>query len=188
MECGGYQRRQYVVDKAFQITFIVRFCAAVVVTSILVGALILFSSRDLTVAVSGQSGVTTVADLLGPVILQTVVIVAVISAVAVGILSLLLSHKIIGPAIRMRKEIEQMANGSLSRDFTIRKTDKLQCLSKSLTQMSGNFREKHLQLRNDYDAVMHYLQEKDFSVPASEKQQLRDLMEQFGSTLNFFKT
>lgn len=185
----GYKRRQLIVDRAFQVTFITRFCMSVILTSCLVGALILLMTRNSTTVVieGSQTIMKPTSEFLFPIIMTTVVWVAIASAIVVMILSLMISHRIAGPALRLRREADLLKAGDLTRDFRIREKDKLQCLSKSLNGMADSLRRHHVQLRNEFEALTYYLQEKKYTITARNKKELSKMLSEIDATLNKYK-
>ena len=144
-----YKRRNYFIDKKFQGRFILKFCAIVIISSVLIGGILFFlSTNSTTVAIENTKvKVKNTADFLLPIIAVTVIIVTLFSALSVAILSMLISHKIAGPLYRIKNEIERLRIGDLGANFHIRKGDQLQELAISLEQMTQVLQEKVKQLK-----------------------------------------
>jgi nitrogen fixation/metabolism regulation signal transduction histidine kinase len=138
-------RRTYFIEKSFQTYFIVKFCIIVIVSSLLMGGLLFFLSRNFTtVAIeNARVLVKSTSDFILPFIITTFIAVSVLSAAAVIVLTLFVSHKIAGPVYRLKKEIEILQGGNLSPNFRIRKDDQLQGLATALFEMSSAFKERH---------------------------------------------
>ncbi len=144
------KRRNYFIDKSFQGKFILRFSLIVIISSIIIGGLLLFLARSsTTVAIENTKVVVkNTADFLLPLILVTLIIVTIFSAISVALLTMLVSHKISGPLYRIKKEIEKLHSGDLTADFRIRKGDQLQELVNSLNQMTAAMQQKVKQLKD----------------------------------------
>lgn len=85
-------------------------------------------------------------DFIFPIMIQTLFIVSVFSAVSVALLTMYTSHKIAGPLFRIKREVEAMEKGDLKVGFRIRKDDQLQELAEALRRLAGSQREKHSRL------------------------------------------
>lgn len=187
MNNKGYTRKHYFIDKEFQTRFIVKFCAIVVVSSLLIGGLIfILSKNSTTVAIENTKiAVKSTADFILPVIMQTIIVVSAFSALAVAILTLFISHKISGPLYRLKREIDFLKEGDLSRNFNIRSKDQLQGLSKSLNEMCISLRQRYVDLNDKCKALKHYLEDKDFK---PQREEVVRILEELDKTLDNFKT
>ena len=182
------QRKQYLIEPGFQAQFIFKFCLVIMGVSTLIGASVLFITRNsTTVAIENtQVVVKETADFILPSLTLTILLVSAFSAFAVIILTLFVSHKISGPIFRLQREIEKMQDGDLVRNFNIREKDQLQSLAKTLDFVVGNLRDKHTLLRDSCQAVGNYLEGRDFSVSSEEKAELKRLMQEMQDALNCF--
>lgn len=120
-------RKTYVIDREFQIKFIIRFCAVVVVAAVMLAAIVLwFSDNSTTVTIENtRIGVKNTVDFIYPIIFQSFIVAAVFSAVCVAVLTMLMTHKIAGPLYRLRRDIEKIKDGDLRVEFKIRKGDQV---------------------------------------------------------------
>ena len=184
-----YRRRNYFIDKQFQSKFILKFCGVVVVSSVIIGAVIFFMSRgSTTVAIENTHVIVKkTADFILPVIINTLVLTAMFSALAVAIMSLLVSHKISGPLYRLKREIDKVKEGDLGRNFNIRSDDQLQVLAESLNEMTISLRGKYVRLKDECGDLANYLEKNSFSVPENEKNSLKQKLENINNSLNSFK-
>jgi len=142
-------RRNFFIDKNFQSKFIVKFCAIVIISSFIIGVILFYSSRGFTtVTMEGSSVIVKrTSDIILPIVVQTLVLVTLFSAVWVTLLTLFTSHKIAGPLYRLKKEIDNLKNGKLNVSFRTRRSDQLQNLSRSLSEMGEALDRKHLELK-----------------------------------------
>ena len=189
MGSKGYKRKCYFIDKDFQTKFIVKFCAIVIISSLLIGYLIfIFSQASTTVAIENTKvAVKKTSDFILPVILETILIVTAFSALAVAILTLFISHKISGPLYRIKREIDVLKEGDLGRNFNIRSKDQLQDLAKSLNEMCICLRQNYASLKEKNKKLKNYLEDKNYCPSPSDKEELTRLLAEIESTLNFFK-
>jgi len=184
-----YKRSLYFIDKNFQSKFIFKFCLIVIVSSVLIGGLMFFLSRNsTTVAIENtRVSVKRTADFILPVIVETLLIVVLFSAVAVLLVTLFISHKIAGPLYRLKKEIDILKEGDLTRNFNIRAKDQLQELAKSLHGMSDSLRQRHAELKNKCYTLKSYLQANDFRIPPEQKEKLSKMLQDIDTVLSYFK-
>lgn len=182
-------RKKLLIDPSFQIQFISKFCTAVVITSLLVGGFVYLLTRNsTTVAIENTKVVVKpTADFILPSLIMTVLIVAVVAGLGVLVLALFVSHTIAGPVFRLQREVDLMKEGDMVRDFHIRNKDQLQTLAQSLGLMVDTFRAKHIALREAYDALAHYLEEKNFCVSSDDKEELHKALDKMNNALNYFK-
>ncbi len=169
---GNIKRRIYFIDKKFQTKFIFKFCLIVVVASLALTALLIyFSQGSTTVAIENTKvKVMSTADFMLPVFIQTIAIVFAAAALAVLILSLLVSHKIAGPLYRIKREIDALKEGDFRRSFNLRKKDQLKDLAQSLDQMCNSLKDKHLRIRDKSAALRDYLKGKEGEFDAGQKE------------------
>jgi len=170
------QRRQYFIDPEFQSKFVLKFCLIVGLSFALVGGVALL-------AFSGM----TIDNFLFLVFFPMLFIVGVFSSLAVGILTLLASHKIAGPLFRIRKEIELVQGGDLRRQFHIRSGDQLQDLAQSLNEMTQTLRRRHLEIGGQCRSVTNFLEEKNFSACPEDRKKLLQMLKELYEMLGYFK-
>ena len=188
------KRKKYFIDRSFQTKFILKFCVVVVISSMFVGGLIfLLSQGSTTVAIENSKVmVKKTSDFLLPTLVVTVIVVSVFSALVVLILTLVVSHKISGPLYRLKKEIDYMKEGDFTRNFNIREDDQLKEVSKSLSEMSGSLRQRHIELRDKIRVLKNHMEEERFSsLPeegnAEERSGLYLMVKEINGIVNYFK-
>jgi signal transduction histidine kinase len=186
---GSGKRRTYLIDKKFQLGFIFKFCLVVVISSILIGGILLgLSQNSTTVAiVDTKVVVKKTADFIFPIALQTIILVTIFSSLAVIILAGLVSHRIAGPLYRMRKEIDGLKEGDLCRNFTIRTKDQLQGLAQSLNDMGAVLKHRQSEIREKSNKIRLYLRQKEGLISGEEKKELEFLLNEMDKALEYFK-
>lgn len=185
----NYKRRQYFIDKKFQTKFILKFSAVVIISSVLIGGLMFYLSQNsTTVAIENTKvSVKRTSDFIMPIIIETLLVVAVFSVLVVLFLTLFISHKISGPLYRLSREINALKEGDLGRNFNIRTKDQLQSLAKSLDEMSLSLRQNYLELRNKCTALKDYLEKKNFCISENDRSDISRILAEVEEKLNFFK-
>lgn len=143
-EASNYKRRNYFIDKEFQSKFILKFCLLIVAGGLLtMGILYFLALRSTTVSiVDSRVVVRTTADFILPLLIQTVAVVTVLVGLATIVVTLFVSHKIVGPLYRFKKVLEKMRAGDLSSNFHIRSYDQFQDLSSELNSGIDKVREQ----------------------------------------------
>lgn len=184
-----YKRRNYFIDKTFQAKFMAKFCIIVIISSVLVIGILLFLSRgSTTVAIENTKVVVKgTADFILPMIVQAVLFVFLFSAIAVLILTMVVSHRIAGPLFRLKKEIDVLKQGDLRRNFIIRGNDQMQNFSKSLNEMCISLKGKHLELNENYKKLKLYLESKDYCLSADDKEEFKGILQAVEKKLDEFK-
>jgi len=138
------KRKNYFIDKDFLARFILKFCLLVVLAGVITTGILYFVGKKSTtvVIVDSRVLVRSTADFLLPILIQTVLVVMVISGLAAIIVTLLFSHKIAGPLYRFKKVIEGVGLGNLSANFRLRDYDQLKDLSSEVNAMIDKTREQ----------------------------------------------
>jgi methyl-accepting chemotaxis protein len=186
----GYEKRtQYLIDEDFQKKFILRFCTIVVVSTIFIGlGIFVLSQNSMTVAIENTRVlVKPTNDFILPILIITLLGVALISAVIVVFMTLFASHKIAGPVFRMKREVELMINGELKRDFNIRDKDQFQGLAESLSKLSSYLVEKVGSVKSQSMELKSYLQERNYKTPDRDREKIADMFDQLEKTFEDIK-
>lgn len=187
------KRKAYFIDKGFQIKFILNFCALVALGGVLtVGILYFMGMQSTTVSVvNSRVVVRTTADFLLPILIQTMLIVMIVTSITTAIVMLFVTHKIAGPLYRLKKVIGELCEGNFSIDFRLRRLDQLQDVAEVFNHMIKKVRG-HLSLFKEKSAS---LKEKlnDLSeneIAEHKRSQLKDLKrisEELNTIINQFK-
>jgi nitrogen fixation/metabolism regulation signal transduction histidine kinase len=183
------RRKHYLIDKDFQISFIFKFCAIAILASFIIGALVFYlTSNSTTVAIENTKvTVKSTADFIFPVLALTVIVVTFFSSLILGIMALVISHRIVGPLYRLRKEIDMLKEGDFTKQFQVRNKDNLKDLAKSLGDMSSTLRKRHAELKRRSDQLQAFLKERNYNVPFEDRERFSLMLEGIDQVLNFFK-
>lgn len=133
----GGTRRQFYINKGFQIRFILRFFLILILGGVVTVALTLVITQDTLTSTYVDSHLviqSTSLAIMPSVIFTTLLTTGVLGMVVI-LVTLLASHKIAGPIYRFEKDIAQVADGDLRHRIQIRKNDQFQELAVSLNQM-----------------------------------------------------
>ena len=186
-------RRVYFIEKKFQASFILKFCALVITSSLLTGALVYFLSQQSTTVAFEHSRavVKSTADFLLPLLIQTIIVVGIIVAISTVILTLFISHKIAGPLYRLKKELNAVGFGYLADSFSLREDDQLQDIAASMSEMVKGLKERIGNLKNDWRSLKDNWQGFLSKAPSSGYKQaieeLKNKIAQIDKDLDYFK-
>jgi len=190
---GKERRRIYLIEKKFQIGFILKFCTLVIIGSLLIGSLIYFlSQRSATVVFEhSRAKVLSTSDFLLPILVQTAILVSVIVAIFTIILIFFISHKIAGPLYRLKKQLNAIGLGNLPEEtFSFRKNDQLQDIAKDMSEMVGRLRDRIGELKNHWGNFKDNWQNFLSKTPVDLKQDIEGLkskVSQIDKDFDFFK-
>lgn len=127
-------RKNYFVKKEFQMNFLLRFVALLVLESVLIAGLFMYvSTNTLT---TGYMDYTLKIERTANFFLIPFILIAAMVVIGIGItgmiMFILLSHRIAGPLYRFEKILGQVEGGDLTTRVSLRKTDQLMALKGSL--------------------------------------------------------
>lgn len=135
-----FMRGGPIINKKYQIGFILHFCISVLAAA-LFSALIfhLYTYRDL-----GSSHYQAILTLHGlkqnilPAMVLTGGIVIIFTTLAVLLITLFSSHKIAGPIYKLEKSLEAIGNGELNLRIRFRRHDAVERLASDLNEAMEN--------------------------------------------------
>jgi len=189
-----HKRRNYLIDREFQFKFILKFCALVAAAGLLFMSILYFSVMQSTAVsiVNSRVVVRSTADLILPILIQTVIVVTIIISLASIFVTLIISHKIAGPLYRFKKVIQELENGDFSSDFQIRNPDQLQELAKAFNSMIKKVREEMGQLKENSFTLTEKLESfSEHEISELKRpivRELKAISEELNKLLRNFKT
>jgi HAMP domain-containing protein len=138
------RRRNYFIEKSFQVRFILKFCILVVCGGLLtITALYIMGMGSTTVSiVNSRVVVKSTSDFLLPVLIQTFLVVMVLVGAATILVTLFVSHKIAGPLYRLKKAMEQLSDGDFKAEMKLRQKDQLKELADTFNTMVRKLKAK----------------------------------------------
>ena len=188
----SYRRKNVYIDKAFQLNFILKFCAVVAVGAAVMILLLYFLSQQSTTVsfIQARVKVMTTADFILPLLIQTVLVVMAVVALASMAVTLFVSHKIAGPLYRFKQVFKELALGNLTTQVRLRKGDQLSEVAGDLNHMIAVTRAQLLQsktllagIRQDMEAIGEFniedAKRKKFHELSYKVQELEKAMEFF---------
>ena len=153
------RRKNYFIDKKFQSLFIIKFCALMVLGSIISGVIVYLMSRS-TVTTSFDNlrlVIRSTADFILPAVLLSSIVVVTIIGMATIAITLFTSHRIAGPLYRVAKDLEEVVSGNLMKKFSLRKADELKALAEGLNNLTQTLKDDVGEIKNginEIDAIL----------------------------------
>jgi len=131
------RRRIHIVKMKFQRDFILKFCAIIIISALIIAGIVYALSMSSTTAVFENSRLIlkSTADFMVPLLILSCLVAIITMGTLTIIFTLVISHRIAGPLYRLEKDIAEVNNGNLNMEIRVRKDDELQDLAKSLNQM-----------------------------------------------------
>ncbi|MFA5062449.1 MAG: methyl-accepting chemotaxis protein [Candidatus Omnitrophota bacterium] len=194
MKNSGHKRRNYLIDRNFQLQFILRFSILVLLGGLITTAVLYLLAMQSTTVVFHNSRVVarTTADAILPLLLPTVVIVTVIIGIAAAVLAMFVSHKISGPLFRFKKVLETLSGGDFSLDFSIRECDQLHDVAGILNGMIRETRQEMHKLKESAALLKEKLKGiSEEELPADKRyvlKEFKELAEELSKRVYHFKT
>jgi nitrogen fixation/metabolism regulation signal transduction histidine kinase len=145
------RRRNYYIDRQFQLGFIIKFCALVVIGSVISGAIVYLMSKSTVCTIFENSRLTikSTADFILPAVLLSGLVSLVLVGLATIIVTLFTSHKIAGPLYRLDKDVQQITSGNLKVTFKLRQGDEIRPLALSLNNMAIALRSNIVEAKKE---------------------------------------
>ena len=135
-----YKRKQYLVDRNYQLRFVTRLFMAVLAVAA-VSSLIATGLLSASMYQPDLPQQTLVYCFVS--IALTLLVELLISIPVIWVLGIRQSHRIVGPMNRLKKMIEAIGNGDFSQRITLRHGDALEDLAKSLNAMTESLQKRH---------------------------------------------
>ncbi len=136
----AYQRKQYLVDRVYQLRFVRQLlallCAIVIGSSLLTTALVGLSLN--------QPDLNTDAPFIAAVVAVTIAlgIELLIGSIIVWVVGIRQSHRVVGPMTRLTRMLEAIGQGDFSQRITLRKGDALEDLARTINRMAENLERR----------------------------------------------
>ena len=135
-----YKRKQYLVDRNYQLRFVTRMFMAVLAVAA-VSSLIATGLLSASMYQPDLPQQTLVYCFVS--IALTLLVELLISIPVIWVLGIRQSHRIVGPMGRLKKMIEAIGNGDFSQRITLREGDALEDLAKSLNAMTESLQKRN---------------------------------------------
>jgi nitrogen fixation/metabolism regulation signal transduction histidine kinase len=195
-EAGAPKRklRNYLLDKRFQLKYTGMVVGVTLVVTSILGALAYQESMGQTEAMQVQLAMQPDLDPQAVASLEAFgkerdrqMLAAIIGgigilAVALGLTGIVVTHKMVGPAYKMRMLLAKVASGRLRVDGGLRKGDELQDVFNAFNDMVTNLRERQAAEIAILDDVIERAQAAN--TPTEIVSALRDLRQRMQAELD----
>lgn len=180
------QRKNYFIAKGMQSKFAGTILLLVflitVITACNIYVLGSFFLNTKTTLSEGQT-VESMMKLFVMDLWPRLLLLVLVNVIIVFIVSIMYSHQIAGPAYKLEKSIQRIANGDLTFEIHLRKNDNLKELASAINQMLGNFRDTIASAKTLSDDISTKLgslsKDEKFSPLARNAEELRQKISQF---------
>ncbi|MFH1868805.1 MAG: methyl-accepting chemotaxis protein [Candidatus Omnitrophota bacterium] len=184
------RRKKYYIDKSFQLSFIMKFCALIIITSLLAGVLIYYFNRQTTTVAFEDLKVVvkSTSDFILPIMVQILVIVTLLVGAGTIIVALFTSHRIAGPLYRLRTDLERVKKGDLSFDMRVRSKDQFKRIVSEFNEVRLGLKDSIGDIKKNWSSAKSGLSKINSEIKdEEEKKRLKDNIEKIDSVLAKFK-
>ena len=194
-----FRRRNYFINRDFQIGFTIKFLIVIVIESVLaIGLFMYLSKGTLTTGFIGSDfRIARTSEFFLPTLLVSNLIIIVITAV-IGIAVLIyMSHRIAGPLYRFEKILDDVGRGDLTQRFKLRDKYQLSELSESITELTTTMDNRVSDIKFRTHELSGLLREIKTSSPSgqSDSKDLENILREVSENVqaleevvNYFKT
>ncbi|MBZ0167187.1 MAG: methyl-accepting chemotaxis protein [Candidatus Omnitrophica bacterium] len=180
------KRRNYFIKPRFQINFISKFVALILLEFVLIMTWVMTLSSN-TMTTGYHNSILTVEKTWAfysvPFLLMSGIIVLAIAIVGMTAF-ILLSHRIAGPLYRFERDLERVGAGDLTTRINLRRTDQLDEVQLSLNKLIDTYDQRLSQIKKRVSGIQWLLQDKEDPELYSK---LREHVQRLDSELNHFK-
>jgi len=149
-----FKRRQYLVQKKFQLKYVGLILALMFLTAALCSYVVYYTTMinlgEKLASVYPQGRLVSIVNMVN---FRIMVIVLLVTPL-VAIISILLSHKIAGPIFRMEEFLKGMATGDLTNRITLRKGDELISLADGINSLVESLKVSFQRQKTQMDKVL----------------------------------
>jgi len=135
-----YRRKQYLVDRGYQLRFVTRVFVVVLIVAVvssLISTGLLWTNMyraDL------EQQATLIAALIA--VATTLLVELLIAIPLVYFLGVRQSHRVVGPVNRIKRVLEAIGAGDFSQRIVVRRGDALEDLAKTINRMADSLQQR----------------------------------------------
>jgi methyl-accepting chemotaxis protein len=176
------RRRNYFIDRRFQADFILKFCALVLIGSLISGVIIyrMAGSTVTTTFENSRLTIKSTADFILPSVLVSGLVVIVVTGLATIAVTLFTSHRIAGPLYRMEKDVRDITGGDLTVKFHLRQRDEIKPLATGLDEMVMTLKTRVSDIKKAAEELESALEPSKAGLQEKAKDRLRLLKAEIG--------
>jgi len=136
----SYARKQYLIDRGYQLRFVTRIFAVVTVVAVASACL---ATILIWRHMHGPGSEPSLPLIIGLVAISTTLLVELLLAIPlIFILGIRQSHRIVGPMERIKKVLEAIGQGDFSQRVVLRQGDALQDVARLINKMTENLEQR----------------------------------------------
>lgn len=149
------KRKIRIVRMGFQRNFILKFCAIMILSSLIIASIVygLSLSSVTTVFENSRLTIKSTADFLLPLLILSSLAAIVVGGIITIIVTIFISHRIAGPLYRLEHDIGEVGKGDLNIKINVRKKDELKDLVKFLNQMLDSIRNVIVEVNKEISGI-----------------------------------
>ena len=122
---AGRHRRQFLVDRGFQLKYALLLAAAGLVVAVVFGLWLHQAHVQATVLLAPDAETRALVERSDRVLLAAFAAIALLLAAALGLLGVIVTHRVAGPVFVMGHYLRVLAEGRFPRMRTLRRSDEL---------------------------------------------------------------
>lgn len=194
-----FKRRNYFINKKFQIDFSIKFLIIIVVEAILaIGLFLCLSKGTLTTGYIGSElKIASTYDFFLPMLLFSNLIVVGVTGISGIVVLIFMSHRIAGPLYHFQKVLNETGKGDLTHRFTLRQTDQFHELADRINELIAGLDRKVGDIKSQSMGISNLLSEIQIVLAAhpSVNKESEPLLHELSKKLlelqeaaNYFKT
>jgi len=145
-----FSRRQLLVDKKFQSSFILAILIALIVIIILISILIVYSTSQ-KIGEDVYSKIVTLKhtnEIIIPTVIKVSTLIFILSCGIIIYNLLIYTNRIVGPMVRFKRSLHDLGNGDFTVNIKFRNKDKLKDLGSLLSQTVAQLNKKMRNIKN----------------------------------------
>jgi len=160
-------RRRYLIDKGFQGRFIFSYVAISVVGMIISIGLFNYFALSAIENLKWRMAIyeSTLSEVISPYLFIVIVFAVLLSGSTAVVLSKITTWKIAGPIYRLKKDIDELADGNLNIKFALRKKDAFKDIATELNAVASSLRERFKEIDSSFQEVKGIVQ----SIPEAKE-------------------
>lgn len=186
-----YKRRNYLIDKSFQMRYVGMIVILMVAVS--VGTGWVMYSTTWTMLLDRLKGVTELDKLiieLNKAVLIRTSLLIVASVCLAAVLTVFIVHRVAGPLFRVKRVMHQIANGMVPQRVKFREGDELQDVAVAIDEAVcriGELSEKNLKIIKDASACVERAIERLSPAELPHTRELKEELEHLKVSLREFE-
>jgi len=188
--CSGSPKRRIIfIEKAFQIKFIAKVTAVIVLGTVLTGGLLyLLADQEFGRAFySAHYQARNSWELLLPaVLISSFASMCLVAALAV-VLTMYDSHRIGGPLFRFKANLLSVGDGNLTTVTKLREKDELKPFTDAMNAMTENLKDKVLKIKTAHEEIRSCLGKAGESLEGKDLEALKAAEVQLADALSVFR-